>query len=539
MRTERVLIGFLLMCYILASQATAVTSSSDSSVGPTNMVVDFDSTEFESNLMRGESGILNLVIENTGDYSAKNVEVWIPSIGGLHIDKRLYVGEIGSGESKTLPIWIRVDDEAGTGLTGVQVTIEFDGFDAEGTADNNQATTWEIPVYVYGNPAFQITPSKTTYFKENLDYLTLEGLAMTSVKDLEATLSSSCATIIGSSREYVGQIASNQNFSLTYQLKPTSSGACIATLRLSYTDESNTKVYDNVSIGLNVEDAGVNLKIINVSYAPTGPGEQTNLKVTLRNVGSTDAGDVTVYLDLSSPFAPVGTSEKYLPKIQSGESVDVDFGLAITWDADTTSYSIPLNIDYKVGGTSYNVSKNIGIDVSGRVTLEVIQVQSTGSSVRIDVANIGTRTADGVKATLITFTQSGGQQVFNRTRQAGENASQFGRNITQMPGNMSQMAEQQRLVSYKSDIKPSKQTTFTFSTSASGMATLELEYTGLNNERVTQTERITLSGGGSSGIRSTSSSNTGTSTTTMLGAIAVIAVIAFLVYRWIKSKKKN
>jgi hypothetical protein len=540
-RMKKNLVGILITYSILIGLASAATQSSDSSAGPTNMVVDFDSTQLESSLMPGQNGILNLVIKNTGDYNAKNVEVWIPSTSRIHLDKRLYVGQVGAGESKTMPIWLRVDNGAATGLTGIQVTISFDGFDAEGAAENNQATVWEIPVYVYGNPSFQITPKKTTFYKDSLDDLALDGLTLTSVKDLEATLSSSCATIIGSSRKYIGQVASNQNFNLTYQVKPSSSGTCLASLRLLYTDESGSKTSDNVSLGLNVEDAGVDFKVTNVSYSPTGPGEQTDMKITVKNVGSADADDVTVYLDLSSPFAPVGTSEKYLPKIPAGQDVEVDFGLAVGWTADTTSYSIPLDIDYKVGGTSYTINKTIGIDVSGKVILEIMQVQSSGGSIRIDVANIGTRTADGVKATLIISNAASAQQgAFNRSMQAGNNAGQPRANASQFARNVSQNADQQRIISYKSDIKPSKQTTFTFSTSATGPATLEIEYTGVNNERVTQTERITLSGGTSfSGARSNSGSNGGTSTTTIAVAAVVVLVIAYLAYRWLKGRKSR
>jgi len=496
------------------------------------MVVDFDSTYLGSDIRPGDSGVLNLVVKNTGGSKAENVQLWLSSTALVNIDKKFYVGSLNTGESKTIPVILRAEKTAKTGLTTIQVYISYDGFDSDGKRDNNQLTTWEIPIRIYGNPAFQIAPSRTTYFKDSSDEIDLAGLTLSHVKDLEATLSSSCVTIIGSSRKYVGELTVNDTFNLTYQIKPATSGACIVSLRLSYTDESGSQASDNVSIGLNVEDAGVDFKVINVSYTPTGPGEQTDVKLLVKNVGSADADDVTVYLDLSSPFAPVGTSEKYLPKIQAGEDVEVDFGLAVTWDASTTSYSIPVDITYKVGGTSYNISKSIGIDVSGKVILEIMQVQSSGSSVRIDVANIGTRTADGVKATLITSGSANAQSAFNRSRQSSENASQFGRNINQTQ-------EQQRFISYKSDIKPSKQTTFTFSTSATGPATLEIEYTGINNERVTQTEKITLSGGGSlSTTRVNSKSSSSISTTTIILA-AVVLVIAYLAYRRIRGRKSK
>jgi hypothetical protein len=97
--------------------------------------------------------------------------------------------------------------------------------------------------------------------------------------------------------------------------------------------------------------------------------------------------------------------------------------------------------------------------------------------------------------------------------------------------------EDVQLVSYKSDIKPSKQTTFTFTTQATGPATLMLEYTGLNNERVTQTERIMLSASAVTGGLTTRS-NTGTSTTTYLIYGVVILAAAVIVHRFYKRRKK-
>lgn len=530
---------FLISAVLLLSMGTATsvtttgTSSSTSETSATNMVVDFDSTSFDSNVRRGDSGVLNLVIKNTGGRKAENLEVWLPSTATVRIDKRFYVGRMDPGESKAIPVLFTVDGKSKTGLTAIQVYISYNGLKSDGTSDDNKLTTWEIPLNVVGNPLFQITAEKTTYYKDTLDELKITGVTKDPVKDLEATLSSNCATIIDSSRKYVGEVASGQTFNLAYPIKPSSSGACTAYLRLSYTDETGSKALDNITLGLNVEDAGVDFKIVNVSYTSTGPGEQTDLKIILRNVGNADADDVTLYLNLSSPFTPVDTSEKYIPQIQADKDVEVDFRLAVGWDAETTAYSIPLRITYKVGGTSYSATKDVGLDVTGKVILEVIQVQATGSSVRIDVANIGTRTADAVKATLIVsapLTTSNNQTTSGRS-------SQTGGFMNRTAGeNMNRSGVQQRLVSYKSDIKSNKQTTFTFSTSATGGATLELEYTGPNNERVTQTERITLSNGGTSNMRSSSSS--GTSTTTYAIAAAVL-VIAYLAYRRFRSRKNK
>jgi hypothetical protein len=516
----------------------AAASTTSTETAPTNMVVNFDSTSFDSSLSPGDSGILNLVIKNSGGRRADNVEVYIPSTAAVSVDKRFYVGSIAAGESKTIPVTVRVSDSAKTGLTAVNVKLTYNGFDSSGNSDNNKVTAWDIPLRVYGKPSFQMTPEKTTYFKDTVDDLKLDGRLVASVKDLEATLTSDCVTVIGSSRQNLGDLSRDQTFELDYQIKPTKTGACTVSLRMEYTDESGASAKDNISLGLNIEDAGVDFKVANVSYKPTGPGEAVTVSVGLTNVGKADAIDTTVALTLDSPFVPVDTSEKYVGAVSGGESVATEFNIAVGWDAETKTYSIPLKITYKVGGTTYNVTKNIGLEVSGKVILEVINVQSSRGSIRVDVANIGTRTADGVKATLIVSAQSRNQSMGRARNQTYG----FDRNQTPSEGMRPQnvsvaSGEDVQLVSYKSDIKPSKQTTFTFTTQATGPATLMLEYTGLNNERVTQTERIMLSASAVTGGLTTRS-NTGTSTTTYLIYGVVILAAAVIVHRFYKRRKK-
>jgi len=548
---HRILKALSVVLLLIGTVCLVTASSSTSEVAPTNMVVDFDSTSIDSNLRKGDSGILNLVIQNTGGRRAEDVEVWIPESSQIHAGKRFYIGRMEAGQSKNIPVAIRVDDEARTGLHGISVKISYDGFDSDDVRENNILTTWEIPVRVYGDPLFQINPVKTTYFEDNLDELKFEGLVRDPVKDLEVTLSSSCITIIGSSRKFVGDIKEEEKFNINYEVKPSSSGACTVYLDLSYTDESNTKVSDDISIGLNIEDAGVDFKVVNISYEPTGPGETVVVTVALKNVGNAKAEDTTLILSLSEPFAPVDTSEKYLGEVSGGKTVETEFDIAVGWDAEIRAYSIPLGIDYKIGGTSYSAEKDIGLDVSGRVILEIIKVEERSGSLRVEVANIGTRTAEGVKAILTTQRRNQSQRseetlpetqahmpsgganplmnlVGGRTRRRGGGQSATGGDTLAAGGD-------QRLISYKSDIKPSKQTTFSFDSSVSGPVTLTLEYNGRNNERVTQIERFTVGTVPSS--RFSRAPSGGTSIFTYMLYAIVVLLLAWIAYR--KYKHKN
>ncbi len=540
----------LTVLFLLASMASAATTSS-SELSPTNVVVDFDSTSFDSSLRVGDSGIMNLVIKNTGGRRAEDVEVHVPSAGSVHVDRRFYVGALDPGDSKGIPVTVRVDPNAKTGLTAVNVRISYDGYNYAGVRLNNELTTWDVPLRVYGNPSFQITPSQTTYYKDNIGDLRLDGVLLNSVKDLKTTLSSSCLTVMGSSRQYVGGLSADQGFNITYQVKPSAEGACPVYLKMDYVDESGSSASDNITIGLNVEAAGVDFKVVQIDYAPTGPGEKAVLNVSLENVGKAASQDTTLSLSLSEPFVPVDTSEKYVGSVAAGRTVDVTFNVAVSWDAEIKSYSIPLTVDYKVGGTSYSVEKNIGLDVSGQVMLEVISVEQTSGSLRIDVANIGTRAAEGVKAILTT---SGGNVSVRRQQDTQFQSTQkksprnplgmlagsgnTGDSSSSDSGETSVVSvEPQQLISYKSDIKPNKQTTFSFDTTVSGPVTLTLEYAGLNNERVTQVERFTV--GSSGGFTAFSSSRVSRGGTSLLQYLlyAVVLLALWTVYR--KYRKKS
>jgi hypothetical protein len=532
----------------LAIGASAVDAS-----GATNLVVDFESTTVTSNLNPGESGTLNLVVENSGGFDAEEVNVWVHSDSKIKVDKRFYVGLVDAGERKVVTTTFSVSRESDVGLTGISITITFDGYNSEGQSKTNQVTTWELPVTIYGEPLFQITPSKTTYSKDTVEKLYLSGSTESSVKALEAVFSSSCIMVVGSSKQYVGDVSAGGEFMIAYDIKPKAEGSCSSSVGLYYTDAAGSRVSENITLGLVVGDTGVDFKIMSVDYDQTGPGETAVVGVELRNVGSKTADATTVSLGLDDPFSPTDTAEKYVGKVLPNQTATVEFNVFVSWDADTTTYTIPLTIEYKVGGTTSNVSKTIGLDVSGKVVLEVINVESSGSTLKIDVANIGTKNAESVKATLITTngvlrtsssssSSSGGPPgggvmipgLGDSQRQT--TSSETGAQSAASQTNRTRSNQTQYVVSYKSDIKSTKQTTFTFDVSVSGSATLVLEYNGPNNQRVSQREAITIPGSSSSSLTSFSR-RSGTDYTMYAAGAVILLVVGFFVYRRYRKKK--
>lgn len=533
----------IFLVFSIDSVTSAISISRTNTTTPTNMIVDISSTLVDSNLRKGDSGLLTLVVKNTGGQRAEQVEVWIKETTYVKANKKFYIGTMDAQETKTLQVMITIANDAKIGLTSIPVTIYYDGYDSYGTKKENLYTNWEIPIRIYSSPNFQISPQKTDYFKGNVDNLTLIVMSEDYLKDLTLVLSSAsnCITVVGSSRRYINEISPNRNFIVDYKIKPNIAGACVALLSLSYIDASGNRASDELSIGLDIEESTADFKVLNISYPSISPGDHVKIKLILKNVGKTEADDVTLQLSLNSPFVPINTNERYISKVLPNEIFEIEFDIAVSWDAEPKVYSIPLKILYKVDGISYSDEKDIGIDVSGKILLEVINVGLSRGTIAVDIANLGTRTAEAVKAVLTFYTTPEVQQTAQERnfsqQQFSETRARFG-NRTQF-GNFSRALTQQSFVSYKSDIKPGKQATFTFSTQGSGQALLTLEYTGLNNQRITQTERITiretlvgstLSAGGSRGSRSTNDYLD-------YAFYAIIALtLIFIIYRKLKNK---
>lgn len=542
------IIVILCIASLAGSAATSTDTSSSTTktnTQATNIAVDFDQTVVDSKLSPGDSGVLNLYIKNVGGMEAESVEVYLPTVGGVHIDKKQYIGHMDAGESKMIPAIIRIDESASTGLNIIQARITYDSFDSDGDRTNGKTANWEIPIRVYANPSFQITLQKATYYKDTTDELVIDGTVKDEVKELEVLMSSNCVTVIGSSQEYLGNIKENGDYKITYTIKPTVTGACSATLTFTYTDQAGGRTTSEVPFGLNIEDGGVDFKLMDISYNPTGPGETVNVSITIKNVGSAQAEDTTVSLEAEDPFAPLDTLEKYVGTVGGKKEATVLFPLSVSWGASTQTNTIPLTITYKIGGTTYSVEKTIGVDVSGKVILSVINVDTSTGSIRVDVANLGTRDASSVKATLIVTTAGNSTDMTGGMRQGGNRSANGG-----FPGQSANSSGQggptggaggstTQYVAYKSDIKAGKSSTFSFTASGTGVATMLIEYSGENNQRITQKEMVTLSAKTTSSNGRTMQASKGMDTTqiAIYGAGAVI--VLFICYKLYKKKKKK
>jgi hypothetical protein len=132
-------------------------------------------------------------------------------------------------------------------------------------------------------------------------------------------------------------------------------------------------------------------------------GDTINMTMTLQNVGKGQIKDLTVSLRnfTSLPVSPAtGDTEKFVGTLMPGGNATVDFGLAVSVNADTLAYSLPISLSYfDDQGISQSATKYVGLKISG-IPNFVVSIEKednvfagAAGTLTISIANSGTGSA--------------------------------------------------------------------------------------------------------------------------------------------------
>lgn len=406
MDAKKIFNGLMLLTIftLMAGPAYAASlSATTTHLNPTNLVLDYDLTRVDSNMKPGDSGLLTIVVKNVGEQAADNVIVYVPGTGDIPVNKQWDVGRIEPLGSKTVSTTISVSKNASIGLHTVSVRINYDGYDSDATRENDQLTVLEMPVRVYGNANFQVTVEKASYYKDVTTRLIIHGTTQDGARGITASLvpgtsasSSACASLIGSSKLFLGDINKGNSFDVEYLIQPSDVGVCSLSLVLDYSDVSGNSLKETLPIGIEVQRYDVDFKITDVSYTGASPGSAANVTVTIENVGSAVAKDASVTLDFSTPLTAIGSSETYVGQFNSKESKSLIFQASVDSTADIKAYDIPLSIEYyDLAGVQHTMQKSIGIQVNGRPEIRALLEKAdlftagTKGTITVTVVNKG------------------------------------------------------------------------------------------------------------------------------------------------------
>ncbi|MEK6809051.1 MAG: hypothetical protein AABY40_00085 [Nanoarchaeota archaeon] len=134
------------------------------------------------------------------------------------------------------------------------------------------------------------------------------------------------------------------------------------------------------------------------------PGGETEIDITLENVGDEDIENIVVTLDISNvPFVPVDSSnEKVIEKIGDGREERVNFRVKALAAAEPATYKIPVIVSYagasKTSLISIEVAANAHLDLLLEKS-ELVKVNDN-AKVTLKFVNDGLAQVKNLKVTL-------------------------------------------------------------------------------------------------------------------------------------------
>ena len=165
------------------------------------------------------------------------------------------------------------------------------------------------------------------------------------------------------------------------------------------------------------------LAISDISISPglISPQDTFELAFTISNQGTGVARDILISAATGTlPFVTAGADTKVMKTINPGETDRLSFSIMVKDNADISSYSIPLRMEYKdENGKNISTQNLVGVKVLGRANLSIANIKTEPQNpVKDDVVtmtmrieNSGTGDAKSAKM-VISVPHEGNKTVF-------------------------------------------------------------------------------------------------------------------------------
>jgi len=156
------------------------------------------------------------------------------------------------------------------------------------------------------------------------------------------------------------------------------------------------------------------IKVIDVSDEKLIPGQEKEITLTVQNIGTSSAYDVTVELQedrtvisttgavVEREITPLGAALAYFDKLNPKETKDVTIKVSVNREAELKNYTLPVKVSYRnSAGTRTEETSYIGFKVSGNVIIDLSLKEATqelyagsASEITIELFNKGVGKAE-------------------------------------------------------------------------------------------------------------------------------------------------
>lgn len=222
-------------------------------------------------------------------------------------------------------------------------------------------------------------------------------------------------------------ILKNDNNRVIYEGNMITNGAKVETYQLHVDPRAVSGVYGiefkarwisndqqrEINKTFNVMVSGVPLLAIsNITVSPEilSPKDTFNITFSVSNEGTGVAREIQVSTATGAlPFVPVGVDTKVIKELNPGESIQLNNGVLVKDNAEISSYSIPIKMDYiDENGKNISSQSSVGVRVLGRAELSISNIKTEPQDpiqgdtviVTMRIENSGSGDARSVKVNL-------------------------------------------------------------------------------------------------------------------------------------------
>lgn len=168
-------------------------------------------------------------------------------------------------------------------------------------------------------------------------------------------------------------------------------------IKLKISEEgSDVSITDNFDVEVTGSE---NAQTIYVDKSLLSPGEETPLKFTITNAGSSPLQNLVFsWNEENGVILPVySDNTKYVKYIDVGESADLDYTVVADVNADPGLYKLDLTLTFENDqGVSEQMTMKTGIFIGGETDFDVTFSESSAGQTSLSVANTGNNPAFSV-----------------------------------------------------------------------------------------------------------------------------------------------
>lgn len=484
-----VLIGVLIVNVNVQAQSQDLSgfSGSASTSSPSQISIDFKSVQI-SKIYPDSTGTISFIIANVGGLPAEEIEISIPSSQNFHIGDTIKIGTLNPGTRQGIQTTIKTSNIA-PGTYTITVITKYKKQKREvneGIVRVSVEENFYIPIKVYAPPTTELNIKNEELFINKEQKLNLEIIPKANLNDASVELISDCLQIVGNSKIYIGNLNANKGKTIQFSVIPSKKG-CGAKLNLIY--EAGEYEIETLNFGLKISEIFVDF-LTEIENKEISPGDSLNLTINTKNLGNIKLQNIKFSLNLPERF--VVANEVFFENILPNEEKHLNFQIYVKEDTGTGPYKGNLEIEYEISGTKYQMMKDVGIIVEGKILLVITNYAIENDKVNVEIANLGTRDA---KAIILKL--GDGYYYIDKIASTKKRIAVF----------------------QLEDVKDTQ--------------TLTIEYTASNNERVKFEEKISLN------VNIYANSRGENNLLILLILITVIAIVGFFIYKRMKKKRES